>query len=95
MSWIPVANRRQANVVSSGNPLPDETDSPLNRESITKGRTQINSVYGSSCNEISFVSSTLNSTLALYHSRLPKHLNNKEHESNSIPQVYITGGIKH
>jgi hypothetical protein len=72
MSWIPLANRRQANLDSSGNPLPDETDSPLTLEDITKGRKQINIIYDSSCNKISFDSSTLNSTLALYHSRLPK-----------------------
>ena len=86
MSWIPLANRRQANVDSSGNPLPlsgslsetglgktaDVTDYPLTLEDITKGRKQINIVYDSSCNKISFDSSTLNSTLALYHSRLPK-----------------------
>ena len=68
MSWIPLANRRQANLDSSGNPLPDETDSPLTLEDITKGRKQINIIYDSSCNRISFDSSTLNSTLALYHS---------------------------
>ena len=90
MSWIPLANRRQANVDSSGNPLPlvgslseaglgktaDVTDNPLTLEDITKGRKQINIVYDSSCNKISFDSSTLNSTLALYHSRLPNHENN-------------------
>ena len=91
MSWIPLANRRQANVDSSGNPLPllgslseaglgktaDVTDNPLTLEDITKDRKQINIVYDSSCNKISFDSSTLNSTLALYRSRLQKkHLNN-------------------
>ena len=72
MSWIPLANRRQANLDSSGNPLPDETDRPLTLEDTTEGRKQINIIYDSSCNKISFDSSTLNSTLALYHSRLPK-----------------------
>jgi hypothetical protein len=49
MSWIPLANRRQANLDSSGNPLPDETDNPLTLEDITKGRKQINIIYDSSC----------------------------------------------
>ena len=71
MSWIPLANRRQANLDSSGNPLPDETDSPFTLEDIKKGRKQIKIVNDSSCNKISSDSSTLNSTLALYHSRLP------------------------
>ena len=56
MSWIPLANRRQANLDSSGNPLPllgslsdaglgktaDETDSQLTLEDITKRRKQMN-----------------------------------------------------
>ena len=71
MSWIPVANRRQANLDSSGNPLPDVNDSPLTLEDSTKGRKQINIIHDSSCNKISFDSPTLNSTLALYQSRLP------------------------
>ena len=55
MSWIPLANRRQANVDSSGNPLPlsgslsetglgktaDVTDYPLTLEDITKGESKL------------------------------------------------------
>ena len=72
MSWIPLANRRQANVDASGDPLPDVDDNPSTLEGITKGRKQINITYDSRCNKKSFESSTLISTLPLYHSRLPK-----------------------
>ena len=56
MSWIRLAHRRQADLESSGNPLLDETDRPLTLEDITKGRKQINIIYDSSCNKISFSS---------------------------------------
>ena len=41
MSWIPLTTRRQANLDSTENALPDGTDSPLTLEDITQDRSNL------------------------------------------------------
>ena len=76
MSWIPLANKSQAHLDSSGNPLPDVTDNPLTLEDSTTGRKQINIIYDSSCNKYHLIHLHC---IQLYHYTIhdyQKHLNN-------------------
>ena len=72
MSWIPLANRRQSNLDSSGNPINNDV---LTLEDVTKGRKQV--VLTLENNKLTMDSTSLNTTLTSYASRLwkaPKQL---------------------
>ena len=67
MSWIPLANRRQANLDSSGNPTNNDV---LTLEDVAKGRKQV--VLTLENNKLTMDSTSLNTTLTSYASRLLK-----------------------